>query len=122
MKTFIFICVIVLGVIFSSFTKSAKERKIYYYFCTSNIRNNTSTQSGNIFTYTGIHKLKGNETLIKEKTQAWGDFIKRNCSNINGYSSDLNYYDTKEKAQKVYNEILKDYLNKNGYILKKVNF
>lgn len=113
---------LVLG-IFSFFPginhKDSLKKETYYYFCSS--RPIQSDSNANIAFYTEVRSTECDKAYMKYLAQGWGLYLKENCRNANGCTSDLNYYTTLEHAQKEFKSILNRYQSK-SYTLVKVEF
>jgi hypothetical protein len=89
----------------------------FYYFCVSHAK-----ESGKqIVLYTAIY-LAGDEKTIREKTKNWANLVDNGCENPGGCTSDLNYYTSKEQAEKELMNTKHLYRDSDLYTLKQVEF
>lgn len=90
----------------------------FYYFCVSHAKSSSSKQ---IILYTIVYQTS-DEKNISEKTKAWGSLVDNSCENPGGCTSDLNYYKSKEDAEKQLENTKHLYRNTDQYTIKLVDF
>jgi len=100
--------------------KDQPRKNIYYYFCDSKpwSGKNLAPKSGIL--YTEIKKIVGDESVIKALTNEWANLVRNTCTNTNGCTSDLNYYENYEDAKKQFDNMLKRYNDTALYDCRKI--
>ena len=97
------------------------QRKFFYY-CTSKSIQFKELRDKQYVLYSEVKEITCEETFIKTVTSRWAEFVKNNCRNINGCTSDLNYYKTIEDANNSFERTKAYYTDTAKFITSKVNF
>jgi len=102
MKTFITIISAFLLTVSGQMAKAQQDK--CYYFCFSKP---ITTDTTNFVLYTDIKDTLC--TVMDEGSIAkrWAEYVNRRCKTVGDCSSDLNYYRSKEDAQKNLDELLR---------------
>jgi len=96
----------------------------YYYFCYSHAMNlsmvNPATKQ--YIQYTEVKSITCEVADLKKKVKEWQALVESNCHNQTGCSSDLNYYETAEKAKMQLQKLQLSYRDTTRYQLQRVDF
>jgi|GEM_PF-3662198 len=99
---------------------SVKKESVFFYFCLSHSKYSTSVKEKQFIIYTNIDEFTGDENKLREISRKWGEYVRLNCENNIGCTSDLNYYKSKEQADMQLEIVKKRYSDPEKFILKKV--
>jgi hypothetical protein len=103
-------------------TPNKKTESTFYYFCDSHSMDPQTVIGRQVILYTKVYKIIGEKNTIKERTKEWLKLVENNCENEKGCTSDLNYYPTKEDAEKQFESTKHLYRDASKYILKLIDF
>lgn len=113
------ICIAALGLLSA---KPAKEG--YYYFCIS--RSGDTGPDGNpikrTVLYSKISLLNSDKSALKLKAKQWGEWVGNHCASKTPCTSDTNFYETEEEAEKAYAGYINAYSDTTKYLLQLVDF
>ncbi len=94
----------------------------HYFFCISRtIPDEKSTEIIQVV-YTDIFTISPDSTSLQNKSLDWQRFMYRNCHRTSRCSSDLNYYPSREVAEKRLQTMLERYSDPKKYNQQKVIF
>ena len=71
-----------------------------------------------VILYTGVSRVVAED--ITSFTRKWYNVVNENCTNKNGCTSDLNYYESYDAADKEYQKLLSHYSDVSKYTMVKL--
>jgi len=111
------VCLILAVTLLGQINPVNNSENTFYYFCVSHAKYSSGKQ---VILYTKVYQITCEEKNIPEKTKEWATLVEKSCENPTGCTSDLNYYRSKEDAEKQFESTKHLYRDAGKYTLKLV--
>jgi hypothetical protein len=120
MRILFLIC---LAAMFSNSGSNEKQKitKTYYYYCDSHSMNRQDVTGKEYILYSKVKKIECEPEDFKQLAVLWGNYANRTCKNMHGCTSDLNWYETFNAAEKEFKKIEKTYSDTTKYSVKVID-
>ena len=110
--------------LFSPFGKTTSRQ--FYLFCDSHSMPQRGSQATPVgmeeIRYTDVQEVMIEEDSMKTLARQWADLVNQSCPTADGCTSDLNYYLTRDAADKRLKDLLHKYADSSHFQLKRVHF